>query len=83
MLGKLKLIARTSIAFPEQGPRLSDGIAFAKLMTAPTMNQVRRFPVFKVVEEVAHRRKMAFGDGAIVSESVEGYLLMLGEMNFI
>lgn len=77
------LMACTSIAFAKQGPRLSRGIALAKLMAPPTMNHVCWLPILKVVKEVAHCRKVAFRAGTVVGEGVKWYLLMLGEMNLI
>jgi hypothetical protein len=81
--GMVPVMAHTSIAFPKQGPGLSDGIALAKFVTSPTMNQIRRAPVVKVAEEVAHRQKVAVWDRTLVSESVERDRFMLGEMDVV
>jgi hypothetical protein len=71
------VMAHTSIAFPKQGPGLSDGIALAKLVTSPTMNQMRRAPVVKVAEEVAHRQKVAVWDRTLVVKASSGTVLCL------
>jgi len=77
------LMLYTSNALPKQRPSLSKGITFAKLMTPPTMHQMGRFPIFKVVEKVTHRGKVAAGDGTVVRESVQWDLLMLEGIDMI
>jgi hypothetical protein len=81
----LKLSMCACVAFPKYGSGLGViyGPALAKLMASPAVLQLSRFPVFKVAEEIAYRGSVACGDGAIVSERVKRYFLMLGRINLV